>query len=355
MDIWEWLDDHYMNAIIEQNDEKVELMGQVFAAFDGEFSDDPDGHITAFQMAAERARLLNEAWLESFCEHWILQLLLHHKRDYKAALDLAVRAVVKARKAACAGLPQRVCLHEDLISCYIEIDPLGYEKQIEDAMAYMAQEIQPGMECAYCLLGWRTAFHASRERWDEAHECALLELTTAQKADKQRTAEHHSAESLSTLCHIALHRGDWDNMLEWSRAGEQLARKLKKPESIGTLQMWQAVALKKRGETQEAGRLLRAARGRIGRLNAVPKSDYYDALAAYFELDGDLKKALAVREEELGHLQNSGRLLREARVQLFRCRLLKELNLPREDALAAARNAAQKLKFPDVILKELES
>src|SRR5215212_3081349 len=110
MSIWNWLSEYYWQARLEDDEEKLHLAKFAFEALDGELHSDPDGKLTQLRQGADLARQMNEPWWEGFYEHWQLQILLHFKRDYKAAQELAVRAVVKARRPACAALPQRVCL-----------------------------------------------------------------------------------------------------------------------------------------------------------------------------------------------------------------------------------------------------
>jgi hypothetical protein len=91
------------------------------------------------------------------------------------------------------------------------------------------------------------------------------------------------------------------------------------------------------------------------RLKALPHSNYYDALAEYHELGGDLSTALAVRDRELAGIRDKGRLAYECTVHIKRCRLLARAGQLQATDLAAARAAAGKLRQPLSYLAEIEA
>ena len=69
---------------------------------------------------------------------------------------------------------------------------------------------------------------------------------------------------------------------------------------------------------------------------------------------GELQQALAVRDRELAAIVDRGRLVSECEVHIKRCRLLALLGRLHEEDVTEARQAASRLRKPDVYLAELE-
>src|SRR5262249_58918739 len=86
----------------------------------------PDRTLTMLAEARTLAEQMGESWWVLFIDHWRLQALLNFKLDFRNVLDIAVGATLEARKPQYANFPQRICLHEDLISSYLGIDPFGH-------------------------------------------------------------------------------------------------------------------------------------------------------------------------------------------------------------------------------------
>ena len=145
MSVWDWISEFESKAYASNDPERQQLVEYYYIA--QEFHDyDHDRALALLQQGREFARRLGEPWWVLFYEHWRIQVLLFHKRDYTAALDAAVRAAVEVRKPIYAHLPQRICLHEDVISAYAGIDPAGHATKIQQALDYMESEITPDLE-----------------------------------------------------------------------------------------------------------------------------------------------------------------------------------------------------------------
>ena len=222
---------------------------------------------------------------------------MHFKYDYRAVRDLAIQATLEARKPQYAQLPQRLCLHEDLIFAYVGTDPEGHAEQIQQALDYMRQEVSTDLECRFCVQNCRSEFAMQRGKLDEA-EAASLQLLAMTDAEKNRhTAEHHALEAYSDLCAIAFARGHWQALREWSALGEETARRQDKPLGLAEYLAWKALLEARDGHPERAKRLYRQAAARVARLKAVPSESYFEALCAYHEQVGDLEApwASAVR------------------------------------------------------------
>jgi hypothetical protein len=281
-------------------------------------------------------------------DHWRIQTLIGDKGEYEEALDLAVRAVFEVRKPAYMQLPQRICLHEDLIRIYIGSDPAGHADLIRDAIEYMETEITPDMACGLCLQARRTEFALELGHLEEAHASALRNLSISAAND------HYLAAAYMDLCQVAYRTGNWAEVQAWAREGEEVARRTYSarpliPECLA----WQAAAARYGGDGREAPRLYRAAVAASSRLGGTPSRSYFDALTAYHEAGAELERALQVRARQLVAVAGKGQIANEFHCRLQRCQLLARLGRPMAGELEAAQQIALRLADPRPALADL--
>jgi hypothetical protein len=351
--VWDWIDEYVMRAEASGDGEHLRL-SLILDQAEPLRQKSPDAALALYDQGARLAERLNEPWWVMLFRHWRLQTLIFITHNCAAAVELAARCALEARKPTYARLPQRICLHEDLITAYVATDPLGYAAMIEDALAYMAKEVQPDLECYLCLQELRTDFEIATGQLDRALACGLQFLERAGASTHEHNRAHHTALSYAQLCRIAFARGEWTALLDWARAGEEVADPTSIPQTLVETLAWQAVALRHRGEDGPARRaFLRAAAG-ADRLAGVPCRSYFDAVSAYHELGGELDAAYRTRGRELAGLTGRGRVSDECHCHLERCRLLKLMEQSLDDELAATREAASKLKDPEPILSNLD-
>ena len=154
----------------------------------------------ALEEGRERAHAAGRRWWTLFFEHWKLQNLLNKQRDYNKARDLAARVAIEARKPAYAGLPQRVCLQEDLISSFVGIDARGHATIIQEALDYMEREASREAECYLCLQALRRDFLFDIGRNQEALALGRGDVAACERADNK----HHLFQGLLAQCEIEL-------------------------------------------------------------------------------------------------------------------------------------------------------
>src|SRR5262249_25814461 len=151
----------------------------------------------------------------------------------------------------------------------------------------------------YLLLARRRIFCLELERFDEAFEWAMKELTLADGDHHDRSrAEHFQVFVYCALCQVAHARGDWDNLAEWSETGDAITRRVGHQVELSELLAWRAAVARKRGEEDKALRLCRSAGSRQKAQRMPPSRGFYEGLCAYHELGGDLPAMLAVRDRE---------------------------------------------------------
>jgi hypothetical protein len=317
---------------------------------------DPDRTLALFAEGRQIAQVLGEPWWVLFFDHWLVTGRIYYKHDVRNLLDPAVRNLLEVRKPANAQFPQRLRVYNDLIATYLFTDPVGYADEIRAALDQMEAEVTPDMSsCRYLPLENRLGLALDLDRPDEALDWALRGLAQAD-ADRDRyTARHHSVSLYAYLCLIAHRRGDWAGLAEWAALGEELTRQMEYQRSLAACLMWRAASARRLGDEGEARRLYRLAGARRRRLGRPPGGGYYEAQCAYHELAGNLGQALRARTEQLENVVNRGLLAYECDVRLKRCRLLARLGRLRDADLAAAREAARKLRYPEKPLAQIEA
>src|SRR5688572_24146096 len=121
MSVWNWVHEYAAEADARGDKVRSELYECLQIAFHhGKI--EPEQMLSALEEGRALARRLNEPWWELLFDHWRLQCYMNYLLDFRPALELAVRAALEARKPAYATLPQRICIHEDLIDAYLGVD-----------------------------------------------------------------------------------------------------------------------------------------------------------------------------------------------------------------------------------------
>jgi hypothetical protein len=353
MSVWDWVHEFASTAQATGDEERMRLVDLQQQAFQHGKAN-PELMLAALEEGRALAQRLDEPWWVLLFDHWRLQCYMHYLLDYRPATELAVRATLEARKPPYAQLPQRICLHDDLINTYLGVDPLGHADAIRKALDFMEREVSEDVECRYCLQNRRRDFALERDRLEEAEECSRQQLAMAEGDFSSSTGDHHSVFACSGLCEVALRREDWESLREWAEVGEGLARRVQDHLYLATFLLLQALLARRDGDQKQAASLYRQGLGRRDRVQALPGFFYYDALCAYHEAGGQPDKALQARLQQLSETSGKGRLHDECKCRVKVCRLLAQLGRPVEEGLAAAREAARQLRNPQPFLDQLD-
>lgn len=346
MSIWNWVHEFAAEAAANEDEQRMQLLQLQMMA--GEFTDSQPEVSLAFQdQARSLAVALNEKWWVLFVDHWRLQVLLHYKKDYREVLDIAVQAALESRKPEYANLPQRICLHEDLINSYLGTDPIGYSRELENALDYMQAEVSEEAECRYCIGNCRTEHQLLQNDLEAAEHSSRITLQMADGDPNRSTAEHHAAEVCGYLCVISHRREDWQAMEEWAEQGEELAKGQERPLTVANMMMWRALADRMQGREEDAQKRRRLALKRLKRVNSTPSGDFFDALCAFHLQKDNFEKAAKARRHECKLLKDKGRFYAECRATLALAQLLAQLGEPFEEELAHLENVAKKLRDPE--------
>lgn len=352
--------EEWIMRAIQSGDMQRLRIAQLFITSQDEPFRDPQRTLQLLDQARAVALQHNEMWWVLMCDFWKLQALRWGLGDYKSALDLAVRAAVEARKPLYQGCKHRLHVHIDLVATYAGVDACGYEERVREALQFLDTEAANFGSCVFMVHEARSDFLFERElgcgtdNWHHAHEAALDYLVEAQKSTEPLSRDHYSSNSFFRLCRVAHQRQSWDEMNEYSKSGEECARRRNNTVHLIELLMWRALSERHLQKESEAARHGRSALQIASSVGATPWPGYFDAACAFHEAKGDLELSLQMRQQQLELLKDKGQNALEARGHWHRCQLLGELGRLTSTDLQTANEIAQRLIQPQKALQKLE-
>ena len=300
----------------------------------------------ALKQARAAAEQLHEKCWVMFFDYWQCEVYLFFIANYTAALDLAVRNAVEARKPDYDDCPVRPRVFRVLVDTYLHIDPIGYEQQIMENLDYL--ESQPlDLDTWRLLEARRASLAVELERWPEA-EAATHRYIARSGSSAFRLIHGHYL-----LCKVAYERQQFDAALQHALEGERYARRETRQRSIALFVLWQALFARQAGDESRAGQLLRAALSRAARVESAFGS-FYEILGDFYQLGGEYEAAQRALDRQLDEALQTGSAYEECDVRVERCRLLMKQGLPAADELQLARAAAGHMLKPDWFLGKLE-
>jgi hypothetical protein len=350
--VWDWFDEFEWEAQRAGDTERMRL-GELHREAYRFRETDPDHAIALYEEGRLLAERLAEPWWALYYAQQGVHARLHFKQDYRDVLDRAVRNTLEVRKPAYAGFPRRLLIHGDLVSAYLGIDPVGHAAAITQALDYLDREVPETGDERYLVLGSKRQFAIDQDLLDEAEILSRRSLALAAEDPERGRAQHFLVFTYGAMCEVAWRRRDFAALGESAHAGEEVTRLVGHQVELAGFFMWQALLERRAGREEHALVLYRQASGRIARLGMPPDSAYRDAECAFHEQAGRLDLALAVRNADLEHLRDRGRLFLESSAHVKRCALLARLSRLTAADLEAARSATSRLRFPERALEEL--
>ena len=352
MTIWDWIHEFERQATAAGDRERQRLAQMHSEAYSFRQSD-PDRMMNILDAGRGLARALNEPWWVLFFEHWGLETLIYYKDDYREVIERGVKATLELRKPIYENYPLRFGIYCNLIAAYLCVDPRGYASAIREALDYLRAEVPMEGSDRYLLQARRHWFAYEMGNLDEAQQLALEELAMADGDPDRHTARHHEVDTCKALCWIAYRRREYESLAQWACTGEQRAREITYRYELALFLLWRALCARRAGDESTARRLFRTGTAAMARLGQPPGESYFDAVAAYHELGGDLNAAWQVRQRELETTRGKGQLAYECLVRLKRTRLVLLMALPTDEEAEAVRQAASRLREPSWYLGEL--
>ena len=337
---WDWIGQYTDDALQSGDAQKLRLcMMSVYA--EQIPPSDPAGKLALFRQGVALAKQLQEPWWEMFYAHWEIETLLHKQARPQEALAVAARANVEIRKPIYDHFPQRCALQLNLVSCYLYLDPIGFQTQLREAFAPLEKECAQWseFECYYAQQ-WG---HFLNDIEDEgALDAAWQYLQLAQVS-----ATAWDLKCALTLLCLVLWRAHPDLAgqigAEIAADCEVLSREENQFDDIAMMQMFQSVAARNAGDEAQAQQFYKRAWQTQKRAPA-PRNDVHGAAIKFHEIGGEWERAIEVCDDEIEILVEHKLDFLEVKRRHKKCELMKQLNLPIESEIARARAAARELK-----------
>lgn len=346
-DIWQWIYDRRYDAY-EQNDQTRLDMVNLFWQMMDHMESDPNLSLQYGAQARRLADLVGDLWFVQLINHWELQIRYSFLGDYTGTVDLATKATVEVRLPEYQNFPQRICLHEDLITAYFEQDPVGNRDLVQQALDYMEKEVNPDVECYQCLYGLKIDFLRIHNTPDVALEMAKKALTVVENSP------HHLSFTYLSMVEVAYEQRDWDKLHQWAQEAENNSRQSDRDNLLATTLLWLATYHYHIQQKGEAESLYNQATHRAKRYGAFIGQSYYLALTAYYEITGQLEDALGAQQEYLTEITGKSKPFQECLAGLEIIRLKKALNQPYDADVQTLHESVKALKSPDYILGKLK-
>ncbi len=346
-DIWRWIQNKHHNAYYGGNETELQMM-ELFWKMLNTMEGDPQSALSYCRQARRIAELLDDKWFIQLLNHWELQMRYSFIGDFTGTLELATKATVEVRLPEYQTFPQRICLHEDLISGYAEQDPIGNQDLVKQALDYMEQEVDPKVDCFICLNSLKLDFVRTTSTTETTIQAALKSIPVAERS------EHHLCYVYIVLVESAYQLKQWDNLLTWAIEAESNARKAERDRYLASATLWLALYAEHIGDTNRAKMLFEQAQHRANRYGAFLGKAYYTALTQYHEHGGRLQEALDTQVIYLELLIDKSKPFGESLARLEIIRLKKALSQPYNDDIAELKETIKALKAPEYILDKLQ-
>ena len=337
---WNWIRDFYQAAARDGDAERLKLIDYHSRGFEVGH-ERPDERLAIYDAGRALAARLNEPWWEMFFEHWKIETLLFSKQDARGALDLAARAVVEVAKPNYANLPERASLNLNLVSAYMQLDPIGYAEKIRAAFGYIRESCVMYDEFApYHAQQWTSFLEAVGD--DAATPAAWEHLRLADESD----SDHYRMGALLLLCKVLCQKEPQTAraiLPELAAHAERCAINEGRERALASALMWRAVGARWDGDERGAQQWYRRAFAIQNRMN-TPKNAVGYAAIVYHEANREWDEALRVAQNELRVLRAHKLRFQEAKLRFKKCELLKRAG--RDWTREAARLRAVAASLP---------
>ena len=340
IDIWEWPRNFHRQAVLRGDTMRAQLW-PLYQDCWGQFEANSSKAELLLRQGRALAESAGEPFWVVFFDYWLADLALWYQQDFNAGLERAVRAAVEARKPAYQNWPFTPRVHYTLASAYSAIDPLSYADLIREVLGSLETDLNYDIDVWRLIPG--VEWNLCQARSDA--EGILKAARTA--LDRSQNDSFRLSGACDELCYASYFARRFEDLLELGQIGEMHARAAQNRRSnLASLQLWQAIGASRTSDTELARRKLQSALATLARLGDSPRRAQIMALPFYYEVVGDLDKALVVRQDQLARAIHGGNAYNEYCYRLQCCRLSKIMGTLTEADVTAARAALQQLKDP---------
>lgn len=310
--VWSWVRADQLR-LLRQN--KTDLFASIHAFFKAFEHDDFLRADRTIQRAGALAEEMEEPWWWAFCRHWQLQTWLYGLGLISRSLDLAIATVSEIEKDSIfADLPQRFCLYDDLLRCYLDTDPVGYRDEIVSTAEHLLQAGAADYECQRCIMGDLVAVHTRAGELDQALDWCQV---------KQARTRTQLGEIAEDLAHIAFQGEKFEEAaIHFGQASMEYEED-KRPIYAAGAHISQALSLIRLGQIDQAACLLDHAQEQVQHANN-PKRIWmaFEVRGELLASQGKYREAAEAFGQALAVMDSLGWLRREAEIALKRVEAL---------------------------------
>ncbi|MCA9914701.1 MAG: hypothetical protein KC496_15215, partial [Anaerolineae bacterium] len=278
------------------------------------------------------------------------QIPIYYTFNLEAAVKMAVKLTTLAREPRYEKCSERVSVYDALIHAYFYRDCIGYETEILVAANYIETEFSREKQYRWRMQYIRAEIDLEWGRYDEAKERIDRYLASVQKDYPLRMADGYWM-----LYRLEYARGNFSAALSAARNHEKHNREGEYQRGTADSQLVQAVCSKHLANVGIAQATLQRAVAHYKQYNLARTLLYYDALATFHELDGNLETAYSLRREQFETLSDHGNLLDLAKAHLQHIRLCGRMQKPLEDPIQAAYIFKEDLRKSDWFMERLQA
>lgn len=348
VDLWGWFQNYEWQALRQGDSQRLRLVSLAREGWRYRELAEGERAIQTFSEGADLAEKLNESCWQIFHQYWISEMKFYLLQDYQGTLDYIVRLTAEARKDHYAECPVRSRVFFVLVNIYYLIDFFGYEREVVDLLDYMEKDIIMDEDTHLRVLHMRAEIEFDYERYQAAEEKIQDMLNRAPFNDFRQRSGY---DMLRT---IAFAKGDVALALDYNRIAQKHAYRIQIQRSIAEGKLWEALYLKRLGDTAAAREHYFAALAHYEQYKLPRELDFYDCLADYAELDGDKETALKHRAALIPIVMAKPSILHQMSAYRQYLRQLGRMERDFSAELAAAKAIAQSSRKPDIYLERLE-
>lgn len=333
MDVIEWMQKFTEEALKNDDQQRLQL---VYYAQQGDIlrQSNPETAFQVFQVGRTAAEQLPEpCWVLFFAQR-LAHICIFELENLERAMDLVTRDYVLSTQDSYVHCPINLALRLNLVETYLYYDPVGYADTIIEVIDYLRKTESDETYTRLQLDDFMAQLHLKLNQLDKALDYALRTLD--------------DGYGYLTLTRIYWERGDYQKALDISELRQE--ESLYSPFMLADARAWTAAMLMRtKGDVIKAKSLYQRAYYHTQKINFVPNSTLFDALAEYHEASGNMIDALKVRGKQLAKQQSIAGPEELIIVRLRRARLLGRMNKLEEMTaqITDIKSHLNKLKQPD--------
>lgn len=349
IDLQEWIERQWHTARREQNQAILEAFGHYSKAWDCRYQH-PEKALRHYESAQQLSVQGGNAELALFFQSWCVETYRSYLYNYQAALEVALRLIVELRKYPTSPIAGSVYTHA--INVQLCIDPLGYAARLQEMFTYVEQNLALSPAYHALLLYSRMQFAFAQDQIEEGTQYAHRCLEVSLEASTPDKPIYGAAGAAVTLAYIHDGVEDWQQVQAYALQAERLARLSGNTEKLISAFYWQALSAYAQSNEAEGERCFQA--GEVHRATIELQSrPFYYTLARLYLVRGETNRIPPLVESVLHSCQRSGEIYGECVVRLRYCCFLGQMGAAVDKPLAEARQAAQRLHYPNYFLTKL--